>query len=857
MRYIFKIILVFCLLIMAASAFCQETTDTPAVVENSDSQSVVQEPGSATASPAVPATQQGVTNTGDPVAAAQPVNGQQPTTASVNPNSGGNNASDLPVAQSQPQSGQSQGRRNRGGSNNGGGGALYSMSFDKADAQSVLKFLSMISRIPIIIDTDLKGSMTILCPDKLSLQEIYEVMNVALRVRGFTMVGNLSSKIIRVIPFTKALTDTIGVTTGMELRKGVADTDLVTQVIPLNYADSTKLAADLKPLVSTTQASISSIASTNTLVITDDASNVRKLVDIIKSMDIDTMGVIEVNVYQCRYSLADSLATTLNNLFQTGTPSRPGQTPAAPQGGARGQRGQQAQGATSSDMGLAGIKGMITFASDIRTNRLIITGTHERIETVLEVVKELDIDTMPNVNVKFFPLQYGDATAVASQLNNLFVQPTQARATGQMGGGGGGRFGAVAQPAASTTSSVAAGLKENMAVPDVRTNSVIVTATEINMKAFESMIKQLDAPKVLSEITNVYPLKYAKAASLASTLNQLFRQNTSSGGRSVGGNNIASIFGLGSASTTDNSPLAQLKNITIVADSITNSLLVTGPPNTSTLMNDLIKKLDKRTAQVFIEVAIIDVTLDKDNQFGVEWQWNDANDKASTNFGQAALATGLKYSILNNNVSALLHALQSRNNVKVLSTPSITTADNVEAKISIGQDVPYVSNTTVTSGGNLQNTISFQSVAISLTVTPHVNGNSDVISLDVHQLINDIIRQDTTLNAPIIANREAQTTVTVKDGQTIVIGGIIQENKSDFIKAVPILSSIPLIGSFFKSKEHKTSRSELMVFLTPRILDSDLLNTKTTDDITNMARKQLSTQPPDGLITKDALKPLK
>ena len=723
--------------------------------------------------------------------------------------------------------------------NHDDGSAKYSMNFERADADSVVQFLSMISKVPIVTDPTLTGDMTIISPKRVSLKEVYDIINAALRVHGFAMVGDLNSSVIQVVPLKKAIAAGTSVVAGSTVGNAVTDIDMVTQVVPIQYASSDDLCTQLKPLISSDQASLVSLASTNTLIITDSGSNVKRLMDIIKSVDKDTLGTVAIQVYQCRFASADNLASTLSDLFQpkstTGTARLPSSVSHV-----GGQKSASApRTAPSSSDTLVGLRDEINISCDSRTNRLVISGTRDRISMVLDVIKDLDVDTEPEVKAKFFPLKYADAGTVADQLNNLFEQPQGSASTGSSNRGFSpfGRSGG--QSSISPTEY--AGLKRNVVVADARTNSVIVTATEQNMKAFEAMIQGLDAPKVLSETTRVYPLKYAKAESLAQTRTQLFRGNynsTTSGGRYVGG--IRSIFGLGNNNNQDSdSPLAQLQNITVVAESKTNSLLVTGPPNCTSVTDQLIEQLDKRTAQVFIEVAIVDVTLDNESQFGVEWQWHDADSSASTSYGQAAITTGLKYSVMHNNVQALLRALQTRSDVKVLSTPTITTADNVQAKISIGQDIPYVSNSTMTSGGNQQNTIDFRPVAISLTVTPHVNGTSDVIALDVRQVINEILGTDPTLNAPIIADREAQTSITVCDGQTIVIGGIIQDNKSKYTKAVPILSSIPLVGNLFKSQDYKTSRSELMVFLTPRILKTDQDVKAVADD----ARQTMSSSP--------------
>jgi general secretion pathway protein D len=247
-------------------------------------------------------------------------------------------------------------------------------------------------------------------------------------------------------------------------------------------------------------------------------------------------------------------------------------------------------------------------------------------------------------------------------------------------------------------------------------------------------------------------------------------------------------------------------------------------------VESIIQQLDKRTVQVFIEVAIVDVTLDDTTKFGVEWKWNDGQSSADTGFGLAdAIPTGLRYSVISNNLQAVLRALTTKSNVKVYSTPTITTADNVRALISIGRQEPFVSSVEDTAqGGAFRRTVDFKDVSISLDVTPHVSEAANLITLEVIQTINELLGREEELNAPIIASRQAQTTVMVNDGQTIVIGGIIKDNKQRVVNGVPILEDIPILGELFKSRRWQTEHSELMVFMTPHILRDEQSVTERT-----------------------------
>ncbi|MHB9023276.1 MAG: secretin N-terminal domain-containing protein [Armatimonadota bacterium] len=702
--------------------------------------------------------------------------------------------------------------------------SLVSMSFDKADINDVIKFLSMATEIPIVYDADIKGQVTIVNLKQVPLSMAFEVVNSAIRAKGYTMVGTLNSKIIRVVPLKKAIADRQDVRFGADLADIPDSDDVITQIIPLKNVNVIKLRDELKSMVADDQASLIAISSTNSLVVTDTAGNVRRIMQVVDQLDkINTAEVIKVKVYPCKYSSAEALLDSLGKVFElkTGTTvQRPGQPP---QGGQPG-RPQIALGTD-----LISMKGEIRIAADARTNSLVISAADEKINLVLSVIEQLDIDTTSEVKARVFQLEYADANMVADQLNKLFEQP-------QGGSGGGNPFGwgGGAQQSARTAY---AGMKRNVVVADIRTNSVIITATDQNMRSFEDMIKNLDTKKVLSEVTRVYPLKYAKAGDLARTMTSLFRGSS--------GRTSWFDFVLSSSRSQDGDPLAKLRNITVVAEERTNTLLVTGSPQSFALVENMITQLDQRGVQVFIQVAIVDVTLDDTTKFGVEWTWNSDHKLADgkpersvgTNFGLASQTTGLKYSVISDNLQSLLHALETRSNVKVYSTPSITTTDNVQAQISIGRDEPFVTSEEETSGGNFRRSVDFKNVAISLTVTPHVNISSDLIALDINQTIDEIIERETELNAPIIANRVAKTSVMVNNGQTIVIGGIIKDNKSRVTKGVPFLSSIPILGEAFKYRTNETTRSELMVFLTPHILKE----TGDVNKVTQQENNQLST----------------
>lgn len=185
------------------------------------------------------------------------------------------------------------------------------MLFNKADINNVVTFLSVASETPIVSDSDLKGTVTIVSMKSIPLSLAYQVVNSALRARGYTMIGTLDSDIIRVVPLKKAVSEKQSVESGTKVDALVPNDDLVTQIIPLQFVSATRLKDDLKPLVSDDQASILAISDTNSLIVTDTAGNIRRLLQIINNLDQDTTDVVEVQIYTCQNASADNLVDTL------------------------------------------------------------------------------------------------------------------------------------------------------------------------------------------------------------------------------------------------------------------------------------------------------------------------------------------------------------------------------------------------------------------------------------------------------------------------------------------------------------------------------------------------------------------
>jgi len=684
---------------------------------------------------------------------------------------------------------------------------MISMNFDKADIVAVLKLLANAAGVTMAISPQLEGTVTITATTDIPIAEAFEVMNSILRVRGYTMIGGLQDRVIQVVPLKEAITYGTQVSVGQDVGEVSGDA-IITQIIPIRNADATKLKEDLAPMISKENAALMANAASNTLVVTDTRANVRRILEVVRELDRDVRDVITMDVIYLQFGNAPSIAETLKTMLEeTAAKKAQGRQPPQepPQPGQKVETGK----------GFVEMRGEIKIAADARTNAIIVWATKEKIELIKGLVSKLDINVSPDVKVKVFPLQNADATSLAAELNQIFEQPqgpakVETRVGIRMPWDF--RYPEAPQP---TGQPGLAGLKENYIVPDVRTNSLIVTAREENMEAIGELIDKLDRERSISEVTRVYKLIHAKAADIAETLTGLFQ------GAPVRGGFFSFLYRL---QTMREGPLATLREVTVVAEPKSNSVIVTGPPQVFDTITKMIEALDTQQSQVFIEVLIVDVTLDDKTQLGIEWNiltGSDEGDSVSTNFGVAGRSTGLRYSVVGSDVTALLQTLIEQKKVKVVSTPHITTMDNVEASIEIGQQFPIVKGFSVPSTGQAIPQFELTPITLKLTVTPHIT-TSQFITMEITQKIDELAgtTPQGEFQLPIISKREAKTSVTVEDGQTIIIGGIMKDTTSKTTRKVPLLGDIPGLGALFRDDEKITTRSELMVFLTPHIVNT-------------------------------------
>jgi general secretion pathway protein D len=394
-----------------------------------------------------------------------------------------------------------------------------------------------------------------------------------------------------------------------------------------------------------------------------------------------------------------------------------------------------------------------------------------------------------------------------------------------------------------------------------RNNAVLIVDRGTNVVRYLELLRRLDErPQGESGLaTYVVPLKFADADEMAASLGRLFGIAVSSSrSGSLSDRSLSSTLGQfrmremeafqtrrealpqayvqpqptardTTPQTASQAPGQLVGRTTIVPSVPTNSLIIrTAPPNFP-LLRETIQALDTRPPQVLLEVAVAEITLGRGEEFGVDWVTKGGSTTARLGNPDAADSVNplgdflvKVVSLERVDVRALLRALASRSDVKVLSTPQVLAVNNREARILVGNKVPFVASTRLGNDIAIDRTIQYQDVGTNLIIVPTIN-SEDYVSVEVLQEVSTLTTQtiQAALNAPIISTREAATHAIIRNGQTVVIGGLIGNSTEVRDSGVPFLKDLPLIGVLFKRSSSNRSRTELAIFVTPYIVRTD------------------------------------
>lgn len=343
---------------------------------------------------------------------------------------------------------------------------------------------------------------------------------------------------------------------------------------------------------------------------------------------------------------------------------------------------------------------------------------------------------------------------------------------------------------------------------DSRTNSILLGGNDEFRLEMRSLISHLDTPLNFGNDTRVIYLHYAEADDLVPVLQSL--ANANNGGKKGGS-----------------------VDIEIQADPRVNALILQGDPQRILSMQYIISQLDIRRAQVLVEGIIAEVSDDHSREIGVQWQSADTaeglfggtefagvNAGSLDDFVQSDLGTGLTLGFLRNgSMRSLLRLIRSDKGTNVLSTPSLVTLDNEEAEIVVGENVPFITGQFTGSANSADNpfqTIERRDVGVVLRVRPQIN-EGDAVRLEIEQEVSGVER-DREGSDLITSKRSIKTTVIADDGQVIVLGGLISEDHQDTVNKVPLLGDLPVVGRLFRNRSESYVKTNLLVFLRPRII---------------------------------------
>ena len=395
--------------------------------------------------------------------------------------------------------------------------------------------------------------------------------------------------------------------------------------------------------------------------------------------------------------------------------------------------------------------------------------------------------------------------------------------------------------------------------PIARQNAVLMSDRGSNVARYLDLLRRIDVQAQGEDglRTYVIPLKYAGAEDLAGTLGQLYGV-TVAGGRAGSLDDRALSRSLDTFRSRENEtfrtrqpvtaapatastgprdstrgPGMLVGQTTIVASAPGNALVIrTAPPNIA-LLRETIDSLDKRPPQVLLEVTVAEINLGRGLEYGVDWSSvsNGSRTSGGAQFGTPIAPDSLtgipdflaKVTRLGSiDVRAVLRALSSTSEVKVLSTPEVLAVNNREARILVGSRFPFISSTRLGNDVAVDRSVQYEQVGTELTLVPTINDDG-YVSVQLLQEVSTLTQQtvQAALNAPVIATREASTRAIMRDGQTVVIGGLIGTTEEVSESGVPLLREIPLVGWLFKRKSINRQRTELAIFVTPYIVRTD------------------------------------
>ncbi len=620
------------------------------------------------------------------------------------------------------------------------GDELVSLDFADVELPVVVDTISRMTGYNFIYDDRVRGRVTIVSPTEVTVDQAFAVFESVLKVKGFSLVlgpGN-TYKIIPIRDVKESSIDTI-----KDNRPSRNRDRFVTRLVPLRFIDAKAITQTIKPLISK-DASLVAYEATNTIIVTDSESNIRRLLSILDAIDVESFRS-ELAVLKVEHADANTLAEQLSEIYRAELTSQAGGATAA-QRRARSRRRTKGTTPAATDASSA-VGPTVRILPDERTNSLLVLSSRQQLADIRELVRKLDIPVTGQGRIQVYYLRHADAEELSETLNSL------------VGSGGG--------PARSS-------------VPGAASNA---------SQSIRSAVTPLD------------------------------------------------------------------EGITVTADPATNALVIKASKEGYETLKQVIEKLDVSRPQVLVEALIVEVDITDNLSLGFDAAYRIVNGDTDLLFetgaafvpGGSALAQVARSGSFDDprdafdssragfftpqsdgaSVGVSINATTSDNDVNIVSAPHILTSDNEEAEIIIGDNIPIVTGRTdaATGGDNLSQSVNVerQDVGVTLRVTPQIS-EGDTLRLNIFQEITEVSSiaglGDPEEVGVALSNRKIENTVVVNDGETVAIGGLIDETYTENVAGVPFLSDIPWLGWLFKTKTEDLRKTNLLIFLTPHIIRS-------------------------------------
>jgi general secretion pathway protein D len=465
--------------------------------------------------------------------------------------------------------------------------------------------------------------------------------------------------------------------------------------------------------------------------------------------------------------------------------------------------------------------------ADPLRNLMILAGTQTQLRHLMETIDMFDVDWIAGMSVGLFPLQNVDVKTLMGEVDKLFGDKSLAPWAGAL-----------------------------RVVPIDRLNALLVVSPQAQyLERARTWIERLDrgGGAVDGARLYVYPVQNGKAEQLATLLNDLFSKQRTAAAKSAAvapGLRPAEVSSTAAkpatTATTAKADTGASDAARVIADKDNNALLILASAAEYESIESAIRKLDIVPRQVLIEVTIAEVTLKDELKYGLEWYFSSGSkvsgklDTGASGIAQLVPGLSAVFTGKAGDIKGVLNALASDSKLKVISSPRVTVTDNQTAKIQVGDKVPTISQTQTVTGttttSGIISTVQYIETGVLLSVTPRINAGG-LVGLEINQEVSNATNTTTSgIDSPTIQKRAAESTVTVQSGETLILAGLIKEDKTRASSGVPLLSEVPLLGGLFGSQSVIDNRTELVILITPHVMETP----KQAAEITQEFRKRMT-----------------